>query len=255
MTTLDTGFAPLHGAPFVMRHRFDRLAIPGFVAAIWLAILAGFIPDIAEHARTQGFSYPLIVHLHALAFTGWLVLLSIQVMLVETGNVALHRRLGIAGAGLAGAMVILGPVVAVVTTRAAFGTPRWDPGFLSIQLTDMLAFAGVVGTALLLRREPAAHKRLMLIATLQLTNAGFGRFMGIFLHGLGGTGWWGFYVGGSLEPDLLMVALGVYDLATRGRLHPVYLPAVVSLWALQAIAIILYFSPAWTAFATHLLRP
>jgi uncharacterized membrane protein YozB (DUF420 family) len=253
MTTLNAGFDDLHDTPFLTRHRFDRLVVPGFVAAIWAAILAGFVPDIVGHVRAQGFSYPIIVHLHALAFTGWLILLSVQVALVETGNVALHRRLGVAGAGLAGTMVILGPMVALMMGSAAFGTPRWDPGFLSISLSDIVAFAVIVGAALVLRRDAAAHKRLMLLATIQIAGAGFGRFMGIFLHGLGGTGWWGFFVGGTLELDLLIVALGVYDIVTRGRLHPVYLPTVLALWGLQATAITLYFTPAWTAFTTHIL--
>ncbi len=253
METLTAGFEDRKDSLFLTRHRLDRLVVPGFVAAIWAAILAGFVPDIADHVRTQGLSYPLIVHLHALAFTGWLLLLSVQVTLIETGNVALHRQFGIAGTGLAGAMVILGPTVALVMGRAAFGTPRWDPGFLSISLSDILAFAVIVSAALVLRRDGAAHKRLMLIATIQIAGAGFGRFMGIFFHGLGGTGWWGFFVGGTLELDVLIVLLGVYDIMTRGRLHPVYLPTVLALWSLQATAIMLYFSPTWTALTTHLL--
>jgi len=253
MTTLNAGFDDLHYTPFPTRHRLDRLAVPGFVAAIWAGILAGFVPEIAEHVRTQGLSYPLIVHLHALAFTGWLILLSVQVTLVETGNVAIHRQLGVAGAALAGTMVILGPMVALMTGSARFGTSRWDPGFLSISLSVTIAFAVIVAAALLLRHDAAAHKRLVLIATIQLTGAGFGRFTHIFFDELGGAGWWGFFLHGSFEVDLLIVALGAYDIATRGRLHPVYLPTVLALWSLQATAIMLYFSPAWTAFTTHLL--
>lgn len=253
MATLAPHFAPPPGERFAPRHRLDPIMIRSLVAMIWIGILAGFVPDIVGHIRSYGFVYPPIVHLHALAFVGWLLLLTLQVTLVGTGRVALHRRLGVIGMALAPAMVVLGLSVGVIVDRAAFGTKLWNPAFLSIQVGDMLAFAGVVGAAFALRRDAAAHKRLILLSTIYLTDAGFGRFFVIFLPGLGGPGWWGFYLGGSIEPDLLIVALGVYDVATRGRLHPVYLPAVLWLGTMQACSIAAYFTPAWRSVASRLL--
>lgn len=232
----------------------DRWMIPALVAAIWVVVFTGFIPSIVLHVRAQGFVYPLIVHLHALAFVGWLILLSVQVTLVETGRTAWHRRLGIAGAALAAAMVILGPSVALIMGRAAFGSPFWDPPFLSIEFAIMLVFAVLVVAALLLReRDAAGHKRLILLATMSLTAAGFGRIFGILLPGLIAPGWAAMVVHVVLGPDLLIAALGIYDVATRGRLQPAYVAGFLWIVLAQAGAILLYFNPMWVRFAWWLL--
>ena len=70
--------------------------IAATVCTIWLAIVLGFAIDIVWRARTGALNFPLIVHLHAIAYTGWLVLLAVQVWLVRTGRVAVHRRVGLA---------------------------------------------------------------------------------------------------------------------------------------------------------------
>jgi hypothetical protein len=74
-------------------------------------------------------------------------------------------------------MVVLGLVTAIVTERLKFGTLVSDPRFLSIMFADMIAFGGLIAAGIRLRRSPAAHKRLMLVATLVLTDAGFGRWL------------------------------------------------------------------------------
>ena len=154
-------------------HQADRGFFLVYVALIWAAILAGFGPEIAHHVAKKGFSYPLIVHFHAAAFVGWLVLFAIQVGLVRIGRTDLHRKLGVAGAGLAAAMLVLGPMVALITDGLEFGTPSSDPPFLITQLSDIAAFGALIGSALLLRNDGPAHKRLVLIATCYLSDAGF----------------------------------------------------------------------------------
>ena len=56
-----------------------------------------------------------------------------------------------------------------------------------------------------------------------------------------------------LGSDLLMLALGVYDLATRARLHPAYLAGVVWMIALQITALVLLGNPTWKALSLHLI--
>jgi hypothetical protein len=57
---------------------------------------------------------------------------------------------------------------AVIVQRARFGTPSGDPSFLSMQFTDIVAFTTLVSAAVLWRKQPSAHKRLMLLATVYL---------------------------------------------------------------------------------------
>jgi len=60
-----------------------------------------FWPQIIKHIKTQAPAYPSIVHVHAAAFVGWLVLLTSQILLIRSARVDLHRKLGIAGVVLA----------------------------------------------------------------------------------------------------------------------------------------------------------
>ena len=240
-------------SPFPAQHRWDSIAIACLVLMIWVGVLGGFVPDVVLHVQQNSAPYPLIVHVHAAVFTGWLVFLTIQVALVRTGRTSLHRRLGPFGAGLAVAMLVLGPATALYVQKLNYGTAAGNPPFLAIQFTDLLAFIGPVAAGLLLRKDAAAHKRLMLLGTVYITDAGFGRMFAIFFPGLGGGGWWGFFVEGPLQPDILILALGAYDLLTRRRLHPVYLPAVAWLALMQASSIVLYFNPTWGRIAEAIL--
>src|SRR5205814_6559567 len=101
------------GAAFAPLHRHDRTMIAATVLTIWLAIVLGFAIDIVWRARIGALNFPLIVHLHAIAYTGWLVLLAVQVWLVRTGRVAVHRRLGLAALVLLPALPGRGPATAL----------------------------------------------------------------------------------------------------------------------------------------------
>ncbi len=141
------------------------------LVAVWLSILSGFVYNNEQIYRTGHLTYPWIVHIHAAFFVGWLLLFTAQLVLVRRGQVSTHRRLGMFGAGLAAVMVAFGVITAILTEQLKFGTPASDLPFLIVMFADMLVFGGLVTTGILLRRSPAAHKRLMLIATLVLTDA------------------------------------------------------------------------------------
>ena len=115
---------------FLSRHPWDRYVLPGFVALVWFVILTGFVPDIIHKFRKQGFNYPLAVHIHAAVYVSWLVLLTVQTVLIGSGRVGAHRRLGIFGAGLAALVVLTGLIATYVVENRMLGTPRADPAFI-----------------------------------------------------------------------------------------------------------------------------
>src|SRR5688500_13690478 len=69
-------------------HRF--FFIMAWVMAV--TILAGFGLNAA--LGRSSFAVPLIYHVHAFVFFGWVALYVAQNALVFSGNLALHRRLG-----------------------------------------------------------------------------------------------------------------------------------------------------------------
>lgn len=241
---------------FAPYHRWDRNFFLLWVALIWLGIIMGFGPLVAsqiERHQTLPFS-PLIVPIHGAVFLGWLALLTAQVLLIRSRRVDIHRKLGIAGMGLAAVMVILGSATAVIVNRALFGEAGRDPAFLSIEFTDMIAFAGLAGTAFVLTRQPAAHKRLILLATLYISDAGFARWLGGPLSAHFGTSrLWALLTVLYLGNDTLVVGLGAYDWLTRRRLHPAYVAGVAWTVLLQLTGASLLTSPAWKSIALRLL--
>jgi uncharacterized membrane protein YozB (DUF420 family) len=236
--------------PFDRRDRNAALVLLGL---IWTGILMGFVPDAMRHVATHARPYPLIVHFHAAAFVGWLLFLSTQIMLVRTGNTAVHRRLGVFGAGLAAIMLVLGPATALTVQHVDFGTKASDPPFLSVQLLGITTFAILVAAGLLLRRDAAAHKRLMLLGTLFISDAGFARWLGDGLTKLLGDGFWPFWTESYIGNDVVLLVFVAYDLITRRRLHPVFVAGAALGLADQLIASWLYYAPWWKPVAVTLI--
>jgi hypothetical protein len=257
-TVLDA--APVRRAPFAPYHKWDRNFFLALVLGIWLGVVMGFGGEIADRLHTSAPAYPWIVHVHAVAFVAWLVLLTTQVLLIRTKRPQLHYRLGAGMMGLALFMVIVGPATAIVMQRAAFGTKDSDPAFLAIQLGDIVGFAGLVTAAYLARHASSAHKRLMLLSTLFIADAGFARWLSPGLTTALGYGAWpppaygAFLLTTYLPNDLLIVSLGAYDLVTRKRLHPAYLWGVAWVAGLQLTIAHLYtVAPFWKTLAIRLI--
>jgi hypothetical protein len=260
MTDTVLGTAPMPRAPFAPNHKWDRNFFLFLVLGIWLGVVMGFGGDIQQHIQSHEAAYPWIVHVHAVAFVGWLVLLTTQVLLIRTRRPALHARLGAWMMGLAAFMVIIGPATAITMQRLQFGTKDSDPAFLAIQLGDIVGFAGLVAAAYLTRGTSSAHKRLMLLSTLFISDAGFARWLSPDIAAALGAGSWptagfgAFLLSTYLPNDLLILSLGAYDLVTRKRLHPAYLWGVAWVGAMQLTIAYLYtVAPFWKAWATHII--
>ena len=241
-------------APFAPYHPADRNAFLALLILTWAGIVGGFGLDMAEHVRSKEAAYPLIVHLHALLFVGWLVLFSAQMLLIRARRPDLHRRLGLAMAWLIAPMVVAGLAAAWTVERmAGLAQPHTDVQFLSINITDMLGFVTLAGAAIGLRRDAAAHKRLMLLSLFYLSTAGFARLWLLTIGPAGIGAFWGFFIAFNIGGDMLIVLLGAYDLVTRGRLHPAFVLGAGWVLANELAAAWLYFSPAWRAISLTLL--
>lgn len=227
----------------------DREAYLGFALLLWLGVLTGFVPEIAE----EGFNYPLIVHVHALAFGGWLSLLTVQCLLIRSNRRDLHRKLGIAGAVLAAAMLIIGPETARVMDRIHYAENGKPPIFLSVQLADLITFAGLVGVGVALRKRAQLHKTMIMLASITLTVAGFARGLGPLIAPLFPPGPVQFYehiYGGT---DLVLLAFVIYHAASRKTLSMALLLGCASIVALHLIATQLYFWEGWKAISMRIV--
>ena len=224
------------------RLRSARLFYPGLAVAMFVIVFAGFAPTYYLKSAYGTRELPLLFHVHGAAFTAWMLLLIVQTSLVAAGRTPLHRRLGVAGGVLAASMTVLALLMAIDNGRRA--TNDTSLGFMIVPMGTVVVFPALVGAALWWRRNPATHKRLMMIATMELIAAGVGR-----LPAVGALGPLGFF-GGA---DLPLIALLIHDRATTGRVHPATLWGGAFLIASQVARIAAGGSPAWLAAARWLI--
>ena len=204
--------------PSLSRH--DRVFYGSIAIALALTVFVGFGPTYYFRIFSRspllatGGPVTLLVHVHAMLFSAWVLLFIAQTTLVAQSRIAVHRRLGIAGGVLAALMVVIGTLTALKKAARGEAPAGVDPDqFLMIPVSDMVFFAGFVTAALLLRANREAHKRLMLLAYVCIVVAAVGRFPGMLP--LGPPAFFGLAF-------LFILAGVIYDKTSRGRVHPVY---------------------------------
>lgn len=253
MSVEAIALAPRRATPFAPQHPADRNFFILLVILTWLGVVSGFGLDMIDHFKGSR-PYPLIVHFHAALFVGWLVLLTTQVMLIRNRRADVHRRVGMIAAWLIPAMVSVALATAWTVQRQVALLPgSHRPQFISINITDMLGFATLAIAGIALRRDPSAHKRLMLLSVLYLSTAGFARLWLLTIGQAGTDTFWGFFIVYNIGGDILVAMLGVYDLVTRKRLHPAFVLGAGWILANELAATWLFFSPAWKAISVRIL--
>jgi len=188
-----------------------------------------------------------IVHLHGIVMSAWVLLFITQVSLVAKRRTRVHQRLGYLGGVLAALVVIVGVLTALYA--AARGASAGPPAlaFLVIPLGDMLIFAILIGLALYFRRNLPVHKRLMLLAAINLLPPAIARIPFSFIINGGPLAFFAL-------TDVCLLACVAFDTFKHRRLHPVFLWGTIFLIALQPLRIIVGGANVWLRFAAALVR-
>jgi hypothetical protein len=226
----------------------DRLFYGGMAVVMGLTVFVGFAPTYylrlfadGPNATLSGGPFTPVVHLHGALFTTWVLLFIVQTALVASRRVMVHRRLGVAGAVLATAMVVVGTFTAITGAARGSAPPGVDPlAFLVIPLFDMVLFATFITAALALRRDKETHKRLMLLAYISIVVAAVARLPGVLP--LGPLGFFGLAF-------LFVVAAGIYDFIARRQVHKVYLWGGALILVSVPLRLAISGTDAWRAFA------
>ncbi len=126
-----------------------------------------------------------LLHIHGAVMSGWVVLLVVQTGRVTAHCVQWHRRLGALGAVWAALVVLFG---SLTTLHAAAREVRRHTDFAagqviitSLDLLQMLFFAGFVAIAIWKRHRPDYHKRLMLLTIACMLPDALARLPVIFM--------------------------------------------------------------------------
>jgi len=224
---------------------FDRRIFTIAAVLFPLIVLAGFA---RTYYLSTFFDAPPIptalVHLHGLLMTAWVSLFVTQVWLVSSKRVWLHRRLGMAGIGLAALIVPAG--LATALRAAKYGSTSTPPGipplaFLIVPLFDLVVFVPLFAAAIYYRRQPAVHKRLMLLTAINFLPPAIARIPIASLQALGPVWFFGL-------PALLAIAWFILDTRRHG-LNRIALTAMILMIASYPLRLMLLGSESWLRIA------
>lgn len=238
---LSEGAAPSAPAPAMRRTRVFHTAM---AVAFLVTAFAGFAPTYFLRGLSHRAPLSPLLHVHGLVFTSWLVLLLVQTSLVARHRVDWHRRLGIAGAALATAMVPLGVAAGISGARLGLATKGPEALiFLIFPLGQITLFGAFVGAAIWKRRTPEIHRRLILLSTAVLITPAISRLP------FGGNP-----VVSLLLTSLFVVAAMIHDWKTRGRAHSIYVWGVLVILLSGPVRFALGHTEAWQSVARWLVR-
>jgi hypothetical protein len=235
-----------------------RFLYSTFAALLILITFLGF-----QQFYLKGAAYPNhpiapgakgVVIAHGVLMTGWMTLFLLQSLLIATRNRSVHMTLGLFGAVLAAAIVVVGWYTPIIAARAEPDVTIWGLDrrhFMAIPLFSIVTFGAFVALAVLFRRRAELHRPMMLLATLSVIAAPADRITGwpqLFGPTLAGH-WFG--------PFFTAILLGVAFLAARLVLNRKFdRPFAVGLVVLAVIfAATMQIAPTatWHRFASYLV--
>lgn len=241
--------------PNVHRRISDRPLYLLAAVIVPLVVLAGF----ARTYYLKGFfatpAMPsFLVHLHGIVMTAWVVLFIVQVTLVAKRRTKTHQRLGILGAGLAALVFVVGILTGLYAAARFVNNPSLVPAggppplpFLIIPLGDMVIFAIFITAALYYRKRLDVHKRLMLLAAINIMTPAIARIpLGFIVNG-GPLAFFGL-------TDLCLIGFVAFDTIRHRRLHPAFLWGGLFLIIMQPLRLLIAPTDAWISFAAALVR-
>lgn len=218
----------------------ERFFLRGAIV-MTLVIVAGFSLQYAM--GRSSFHSPLPVHLHAFVFMGWVAIYLTQNLLVATGRMHLHRKLGWIAAFWLIPMVVLGCYLTARMVRAGHAPFFFRPQqFLVFNPLTVLTFAGLTVAAIVNRKRTEWHRRLHFCGMSLLLGPALGRLLpGPLLQP------WAFeaiFAAGLLFPVAGMVA----DLRRSGHIHPAWKWGVATMFASVVLIEAITYSPLGTAY-------
>jgi hypothetical protein len=188
------------------------------------------------------------VLLHGLVFTGWVALFMTQVALVSAGRTDLHRKLGQLGVVMLVAMTVIATVSALQGVARNSAPPGIPPlSWLAVPLFDIPVFVGLIGAALVNRKQAQVHKRFMLTAMIGLLPPSLGRLpLPAAIPPLA------FVIAGQI---VFLALLALWDVKSRGRVHWVTSVSAVVLIGTWLLRVAIWQTPAWLSFARMVSAP
>ncbi len=226
----------------------ERVFYSGMAILLCVCVFIGFSPTYFRAGMMRAPLPSPILHIHGAVFTLWMLLFVVQATLISARRVKWHRSFGTVAFCLPPIMIVLGVIAAIDALHRGVKIGPLDPAVsAAIPLIGIIGFSFVIYASWRARRRPDAHKRLILIATMGLVAAAFGRFPWARI-GLPPA------AGAVTGLGILLLFLVVYELISIRRIHRSTMWAAPFMFASVALAVPIGMTTAWHAFAELLNR-
>jgi hypothetical protein len=143
-------------------------------------------------------------------------------------------------------MVFVVGILTGLSAAARGASPPAALQFLIIPLGDMLIFAVLIGTALYFRRKFDVHKRLMLLAAVNILVPAIARIPLKFIETGGPLAFFGL-------ADVCLLACVAFDTIKHRRLHPAFLWGGLFIILSQPLRLMFAGTELWHKIATALV--
>ena len=226
----------------------ERVFFGGMAILLCIIVYVGFSPTYFGAGMLRAPLPSPILHYHGAAFTLWMALFLIQTAFISAKRIAWHRTFGTIAFCLPPIMIVLGVIAAIDALHRGVQIGPLTPSVSSaIPLIGIAWFTVLIYAAWSTRRRPDAHKRIILIATMGLTEAAFGRFP---------WGRIGFPPAAGVVSGIaiLVLLLILYDLVSLHRVHRSTLWAGLISVLLAAVSVPIGMTSGWHAFTDLLNR-
>jgi hypothetical protein len=251
--------SPSNRAP---RVRTGQWFYVGFGIFVILLSFVGFAPSLIDHSRR--FAPPTALLLvHGATALAWLLLFATQALLVATGRGDLHRRLGWVGPLIAALVLLFGyyqlvdGAFRVSDLSGDFYRLMIEPGSPPFTEADFIAgfwgpigqlvtFGLLVAAAIVFRRRPELHKRLMVFSLMPMAGMPVAHLSGA-LVGRVPLSREALVVGWVVIVVAMHFIPAVHDKLTRGRIHraSIWIPLLLIGWFVVLNAVV---APSALAF-------
>lgn len=245
----DAVLAPASSRPKMSRpvnRTVERIFYSGMAALLCICVYIGFGPTYFRAGIVRAPLPSPILHVHGAVFTLWMLLFVLQVAFISAHRVKWHRTFGTVAFCLPPIMIVLGVVAAIDALHRGVRIGPLDPAVsLAIPLIGIAGFTVIIYASWRARRRPDAHKRLIMIATMGLVAAAFGRFPWDRI---------GFppAAGAVTGLGVLLVMLLIFEAITTRRIHRSTMWAAPVMFACVALAVPIGMTHAWHVFAALL---
>jgi hypothetical protein len=233
------------------------------LACLAVAVI-GFAPTYWMQVPMGTFNGQPLLHIHGLAFTGWLFLLVGQNWRIAQGRLDNHRAWGLAGIALATLIFVLGVTTAIVGLQERYEHGYAEAGrtFVIVPLVTISLFYGFFIAAIANLRRPEWHRRFIFVATSAMLVPALARLFQLARFGFAPGMRPGMrqpsLVSASLMPimiSLLIIGAGMlHDWRTRRKVHPAWIIGLIVIIPIALLRGPVSQTAAWQAFADWTTR-